>query len=38
MKELEEASGDAWIQAKDTAYVAWDDLETGLALTIANFK
>lgn len=38
MKELEEASGDAWIQAKETADVAWADLKTGLALTMANFK
>ena len=38
MKELEAASGDAWLQAKETADVVWADLKTGLALTIANFK
>jgi hypothetical protein len=38
MKELEEASGDAWGTVKDTAGEVWDDLRTGLASAVAKFK
>jgi hypothetical protein len=38
IKELEEASSDAWTTVKQTADVVWDDLRTGLTLTLAKFK
>jgi hypothetical protein len=38
MKELEEASGDAWGTAKEAADKVWDDLKTGLASTVSKFK
>ena len=38
IKELEEASGDAWGTLKDTAIEVWEDLRTGLASTVAKFK
>jgi hypothetical protein len=38
MKELEEASGDAWGTVKETADKVWNDLRTGLASTVSKFK
>ncbi|MCI0668071.1 MAG: coiled coil domain-containing protein [Methylococcaceae bacterium] len=38
IKELEEASGDAWETVKETADQVWDDLKTGLASTVSKFK
>ncbi len=38
MKELEEASADAWDAAKATADKVWDDLRSGLAKTVSKFK
>ena len=38
MKELEEASGDAWETVKETADKVWNDLRAGLASTVSKFK
>lgn len=38
IKELSNASGDAWEAAKDTADKIWDDLRTGLASAVSKFK
>jgi hypothetical protein len=38
MKELEEASGDAWETVKGTADKVWDNLRTGLASIVSTFK
>jgi hypothetical protein len=38
MKELEEASGDAWETVKETADKVWNDLRVGLASTVSKFK
>lgn len=38
MKELENASGEAWEQVKKTADKVWDDLKTGLADAHNKFK
>ena len=38
MKELQEASGDAWGTVKETAVEVWEDLKTGLASAVAKFK
>ena len=38
MKELEEASGDAWGTVKETADTVWDDLKTGLASAVSKYK
>ncbi len=38
MKELEEASGDAWMTVKATADIVWNDLRTGMASAAAKFS
>ncbi|HHT9126133.1 MAG TPA: hypothetical protein ACFYD6_10000 [Candidatus Brocadiia bacterium] len=38
VKELEEASGDAWGEVKETADKVWDDLKTGVASVASKFK
>lgn len=38
MKELANASGDAWETAKDTADKIWNDLRAGLADAASKFK
>ena len=38
LKELENASGDAWGTVKETADAVWADLRTGLASVVAKFK
>jgi hypothetical protein len=38
MKELEEASGDAWATVKATADKVWDDLKSGVASAVGTFK
>jgi hypothetical protein len=38
MKELEEASGDAWVAVKQTADEVWDDLRAGIASAASKFK
>ncbi|MGH8556427.1 MAG: hypothetical protein ACRESZ_02980 [Methylococcales bacterium] len=38
MKELEEASGDAWETVKQTADKVWDDFRAGIASASAKFK
>ncbi len=38
VKELEEASGDAWVEVKETADKVWDDLKTGVASVASKFK
>lgn len=38
MKELENASGDAWEQAKATADKIWQDLKAGVAEAHSKFK
>jgi hypothetical protein len=38
MKELEDASADAWEAAKATADKVWDDLRSGLATAASKFK
>jgi chromosome segregation ATPase len=38
MKELEEASGDAWETVKETADNVWDDLKTGIARAVSKFR
>jgi len=38
MKELEEASGDAWGTVKETADKVWNDFRTGLASAVSKFK
>jgi len=37
MRELEIASGEAWVQIKETADKIWDDLRTGVAATHRKF-
>lgn len=38
MKELEEASGDAWDKVKSSADELWDDLKSGVSHTMDKFK
>ena len=38
MKELGQASGEAWEQVKKTADKVWDDLKTGVTEAHAKFK
>lgn len=38
IKELNDASGDAWESTKDTAEHIWDDFRTGVANVMAKFK
>lgn len=38
IKELENASGDAWQNVKVTADKVWDDLKTGIVQAMSNFK
>jgi hypothetical protein len=38
MKELGEASGEAWEQVKETADKIWDDLKVGVASAHSKFK
>ena len=38
LKELKEASGDAWGTVKETADKVWDDLRSGLASATSKFK
>jgi peptidoglycan hydrolase CwlO-like protein len=38
IKELKEASGEAWDSVKDTADHVWRDLNVGLADLVAKFK
>ena len=38
MKELEEASGDAWGTVKETADKVWNDFRTGLASAVSKFN
>jgi hypothetical protein len=38
MRELEDASDDAWDKAKETADKVWDDMRTGLASAAAKFQ
>ena len=38
MRELGNASGEAWEQAKETADKIWDDLKAGVADAHAKFK
>jgi len=38
MKELGQASGEAWEQVKETADKVWDDLKAGVADAHAKFK
>ena len=38
LKELENASGDAWKEVKAMADKFWDDLKTGIENTTAKFK
>jgi len=37
MKELAKASGEAWVQVKETSDKIWDDLKAGLAQAQASF-
>lgn len=37
MNELAKASGEAWVQARDTADKMWEELKTGLAAAQAKF-
>jgi uncharacterized protein YlxW (UPF0749 family) len=37
IKELEEASDDAWVTVKDTAVEVWADLKAGLASAVGKF-
>ncbi|MDD5273747.1 MAG: hypothetical protein PHU14_13640 [Methylovulum sp.] len=38
MRELEDASDEAWIKVKETADKVWDDLRLGLNSATAKFK
>lgn len=38
MKELEEASGDAWVAVKQTADKVWGDLRDGVSSAASKFK
>lgn len=38
MKELEKATGEAWVQTKETADKIWEDLKTGVAAAHSKFK
>ncbi|MHB8919779.1 MAG: sll1863 family stress response protein [Halothiobacillus sp.] len=38
MKELEQASGEAWERIKGTVDKIWDDLKTGVAEAHSKFK
>ena len=38
MKELEDASGDAWETVKETADKIWDDLRVGVAGAVSKFN
>lgn len=38
MKELENASDDAWETVKETADKVWNDLRNGLTSTVSKFK
>jgi len=38
MKELEQASSEAWEQVKVTADKIWEDLKTGIADARSKFK
>lgn len=38
IKELEDASGDAWETVKETADRVWDELRAGVTSTIDKFK
>lgn len=38
MKELEKASGEAWVQIKFTADQIWDDLKAGITETHSKFN
>ncbi|PPC89098.1 MAG: hypothetical protein CTY34_12545 [Methylobacter sp.] len=38
IKELQDASGDAWESVKDTAENIWADFRTGIASVKAKFK
>jgi len=38
MQELENSSGEAWTEIKETADVVWLDLKTGLAAAHSKFK
>lgn len=38
LKEIEDASGDAWEKLKVSADKVWDDLRTGIAQAISKFK
>ncbi len=38
IKEISEASGDAWKTAKETTDKIWDDLRSGLATAVSKFK
>lgn len=38
IKELQEASGDAWEAVKETAEHVWHDLRTGLASIVSKFN
>lgn len=38
MKELETASGEAWVQVKETADKIWENLKRGVAEAHSKFK
>ncbi|MDO9104861.1 MAG: coiled coil domain-containing protein [Methylovulum sp.] len=38
MRELEDASDDAWESVKETADQVWNDLRTGVARAVAKFN
>ena len=38
IKELEDASGDAWESVKETAEHVWHDLRTGVASVVSKLK
>ena len=38
MKELGKASGEAWLQVKETADKIWEDLKAGVAEAHSKFK
>jgi len=38
LEELGKASGEAWVQVKNTADNVWEELKTGVAATRAKFK